>query len=89
MRLKNPRNIVNRKVNEALITTKSRFFLHKNLLFMLIQLIWQIRKLSPPAQGRCTVLHVNFDASRSSIYPRLFRHNATHRGIVLHYTSTD
>ena len=38
MRLKNPRNIVNKKVNEAL--TKSRIFLHKNLLFMFIQLIW-------------------------------------------------
>ena len=41
MNLKNPRNIVNKKVNEALIITKSRiFFLHQNLLFMLIQLIW-------------------------------------------------
>ena len=40
MRLKNPRNIVNKKVNETLIITKSRIFLHKNLLFMLIQLIW-------------------------------------------------
>ena len=39
---------------------------------MLIQLIWQIRKLSPPAQGRCTVLDVNFDASRSSIYIHVY-----------------
>ena len=29
MSLKNPRNIVNKKVNEALITTKSRFFTQK------------------------------------------------------------
>ena len=29
MSLKNPRNIVNKKVNEALIITKSRFFTQK------------------------------------------------------------
>lgn len=29
MRLKNPRNIVNKKVNEALIITKSRIFYTK------------------------------------------------------------
>ena len=39
MHLKNPRHTVNKKVNEDL-TIKVTYFLHKNLLFLLIQLIW-------------------------------------------------